>query len=334
MKQPVGIDVAEAVTLMNQESPREIYRTIFRADEVRAQYCGNRIATCAIINAKSGNCGENCAFCPQSVHAHSRIDKYPLKSSDELVAAAIRAETAGAQCFGIVTSGRRIAAPQEQAVIVEAVRRLHERGGIAACASLGVIDAAFMTALREAGLQRYHHNLEAAASYYPQICTTRTFADNVATLKLARDAGLKVCSGCLFGLGENNTQRVELLQSLRELGITSIPLNFLNPVPGTRLDGKTRPLRALECLKIIAVGRLMLPTAQLRVCGGREKNLRDMQSWIFAAGANALMIGSYLTYGDRDIPDDLQLIRDAGMCLYGDDNADDTGDGGGGEPTA
>ncbi len=313
MNKTFGIGFDEAVNLMNQNLPSEIYRLIFRANAVREEYCGNKISTCAIINAKSGNCGENCAFCPQSVFAQSKIEKYPLKSSDELVDAALKSENKHAHCFGIVTSGRKVSDPDEQSSICDAVRRINAQSKISVCASLGTIDADFMTRLRDAGLKNYHHNLEASESFYPQICTTRTFADNVATLKLAKDNGLNVCSGCLFGIGENNTQRVELLQSLRELKIDSIPLNFLNPLPGTRLDGKTAPLTALECLKIIAVARLMLPKTQLRVCGGREKNMRDMQSWIFAAGANALMIGSYLTTGGRNVENDMQMIRDAGM---------------------
>ena len=308
-----GISVGEAVALMEQDAPSDIYRIIFRADAVREKYCGNKISTCAIINAKSGNCGENCAFCPQSVFAQSKIEKYPLKSSDALVEAALKAEADHAHCFGIVTSGRKVCERAEQNAICDAVRRISSRNKIGVCASMGTIDADFMARLREAGLQRYHHNLEASESFYPEICTTRTFADNVATLKLAKANGMTVCSGCLFGIGESNAQRVELLNALRELEITSVPLNFLNPLPGTRLDGKVAPLTALECLKIIAVARLMMPSSQLRVCGGREKNMRDMQSWIFAAGANALMIGSYLTTGGRNIESDLRMIRDAGM---------------------
>jgi biotin synthase len=167
--------------------------------------------------------------------------------------------------------------------------------------------------LKSAGLESYDHNLEAAASFYPQVCTTRTYQDNVDTLRAAQQVGLKVCSGGLFGMGESSAQRIELFDALRELGVTSVPINFLHPLDGTPLkNDNVAPLTPFECLRIIAVARLMLPTATLRICGGREYNLRDMQSWIFSAGANGIMIGCYLTTAGRKTEDDLQMIKDAG----------------------
>ena len=317
-KDYIGISRAEAVELMNQTNPEAIYSTINRARLVREQHHGRRVSTCAIINAKSGNCGENCAFCPQSVHAQSQIEKYPLKSAQEMFEASEKAAHNHAHRFGIVTSGRAVALPAEQEAICDAVKKISAAGNIKPCASLGVISREFLHRLIAAGLTRYHHNLEASRSFYPSVCTTRTYDDNINTIKMAKELGLKVCCGCLFGLGENNEQRVELFDDLRAIEADSIPLNFLNVIPGTRLDGKTTPLTALECLKIIAVARLMIPGANLRLCGGREKNLRDLQSWAFAAGATSMMIGAYLTTGNRNIDTDLQMLTDLGMELVAD----------------
>ncbi len=313
-----GIEFDEVLELMNLEAPADIYELIFRAGQVREKYCGNKISTCAIINAKSGNCGENCAFCPQSVHSSSKIDVYPLKSSKEILAAAAEAEKGHAQSFGIVTSGRAVCLEEEINEICDAARAITSETGIAPCASLGIVDRDCLKRLKAAGIVSYHHNLEASASYYPEICTTRTFEDNVNTLREAKAQGMMVCSGGLFGLGESNRQRVELFDSLRDIGVDSVPINFLNAIPGTPIEKKLKPLTALECLKIIAVARLMMPDTQIRICGGREKNLRDMQSFIFVAGANAVMIGSYLTTGGRGIDDDMQMIKDAGMELSAD----------------
>ncbi len=310
-----GIDRKEAETLMRERAPEAIYELIYRAGKVRQQHCGNRVHTCAIVNAKSGNCGENCAFCPQSVHASSQIDKYPLKSSEELMEKAIEAETNHACSFGIVTSGRAVRDTKEIEVICRTISAISTRNGIGPCVSLGTVSRDCLKQLKAAGCQSYHHNLETSAGYYPKICTTRTFEDNVRTVKDAKEMGFKVCSGGLFGMGESDEQRVDLLATLREIEVDSVPVNFLNPIPGTRISNMAKPMSPLECLKIIAVARLMLPAVQIRICGGRELNLRDMQSWIFAAGASALMIGSYLTSSGRNVEDDMQMITDAGMVI-------------------
>jgi biotin synthase len=310
---PIGFD--EALKLL--ETPdAEIMNLISRADKVRRDYFGNKVVACSIINAKSGNCGEDCKFCPQSVHSDSVIEKYPLLDTESIVTEAQNAEASRAHTFGIVTSGRSINQPDDQARIVNTVSAIANETGIGPCASLGTVDEKFLLQLKESGLISYHHNLEAAESFYPQICTSRTFKDNVETIKTAKRIGLGVCSGGLFGMGESLQQRVELFETLRELEVDSVPVNFLNPVDGTPLKAGNPPkLTPFDCLRIIAVARLMMPTTTIRVCGGREYNLRDMQSWIFAAGANAMMVGCYLTTKGREVADDMQMIKDAGMEL-------------------
>ena len=162
----------------------------------------------------------------------------------------------------------------------------------------------------------YHHNLETARSFFPEICTTHDYDEDVETVRIAKEAGMKVCCGGIFGLGESPDQRVELALTLRELDVDSVPLNFLNPVPGTRLEG-ARNLTPMECLRIIALFRFFLPDRRISVCGGREPNLREFQSWIFMAGASGTMVGNYLTTSGRDRETDLQMFQDAEMTLGG-----------------
>ena len=313
MKNSTGIDIREANRLMSLPDS-DVIQLIARADKVRQKFRGNEVVTCAILNAKSGNCSENCSFCPQSSHSSTKINTYDLMKPNEVVLKAKEAHDNSAHSFGIVTSGRKVHSSDEKESICESIKAITKETGVSACGSLGIIDKEYMQELKDSGMKALHHNLETARSFYPNICTTRTYDDNVNTIKAAKEVGLSVCCGGIFGMGESNEQRVEFIETLRELDVDSVPVNFLNPAEGTPLAALAPPtLTPLECLKIIAVIRLMMPETQIRICGGREKNLREMQSWIFAAGADALMIGSYLTTSGRDINADLQMIKDAGM---------------------
>jgi len=189
------------------------------------------------------------------------------------------------------------------------VRRIREETTIDPSCSLGIIDTATAIALKKAGVKTYHHNLETARSFFPNICTTHDYQEDLDTLRIARDAGLNVCCGGIFGMGETVPQRVELAMMLRELNIDSVPLNFLNPIPGTRLEAADF-ITPLDCLMTIAIFRFILPAQRISVCGGREKNLRDLQSWIFLAGASGTMIGNYLTTTGRLPEHDWQMLRD------------------------
>jgi len=270
-----------------------------------------KIHLCAILNAKSGRCAENCAFCAQSAHAKTAAPVYPLKSRSDIVAGALEADAAGARCYGIVTSGTRVTPGAEFEELLAAIREIRARTQIPPSASLGILDASTAAALAEAGCVTYHHNLETARSFFPQICTTHDYEEDVATIQVAKASGMQVCCGGLFGLGESSAQRIELALTLRELDVDSIPLNFLNPVEGTRLEGM-RQLSPLDCLRIIVMFRYMLPNKRISVCGGRESNLRELQSWIFMAGADGMMVGNYLTTSGRDLALDHQMLSDAG----------------------
>lgn len=286
------------------------------AHRLRERHLGDTIELCSIINAKSGRCAENCAFCAQSGHHRTAAPVYPLKPLAEIVEGAQRAEAEGSHCYGIVTSGTRVRPGDEFDRILEALRIIRTTTSIDPSTSLGILDETTAAALAAAGCVTYHHNLETARSFFPNICTTHDYEEDVATVRTAKGAGMQVCCGGIFGLGESPEQRIELALTLRELDVDSVPLNFLNPIAGTPLEGKN-DLTPLDCIRIIALFRYLLPTKRISVCGGRDKNLRDFQSWIFMAGASGTMIGNYLTTIGRDREADLQMFRDAEVSFHG-----------------
>jgi len=279
------------------------------AQYLREQSFGNGIDLCSIINAKSGRCAENCAFCAQSSHHQTETPVYPLKTAEEIVAGARQAAAEGNHCYGIVTSGTGVQSGEEFERILSATREIRQLGLIAPSASLGILTDQQARMLADAGCVTYHHNLETARSFFPEICTTHDYQDDVETVKRAKVAGMEVCCGGIFGLGESLEQRVELGMTLRELDVDSVPINFLNPVPGTRLE-HMRQLTPMDCLRIITLFRYLLPEKRITVCGGRETNLRELQSWIFMAGASGTLVGNYLTTSGRERETDLQMLKD------------------------
>ena len=284
------------------------------AHGLREAYFGRQVSLCVIINAKSGLCSEDCAFCSQAATSKAEVTKYPLLPKDKLVDAAKAAYAQGATRFSLVTSGKGVVSVKEQGEILGAVAAIREAVPIRVCVSLGLADRPFLEELQDAGVYRFHHNLETAASFYPHICSTHTYRDRLATIEAAKDAGLKVCSGGIFGLGETVAQRHEMAQTIKELAVDAIPLNFLHPLAGTRLAD--RPLlEPLEALKIIAAFRLTFPDKTIIICGGRQPTLRSLTPLVFAAGANALMTGDYLTTKGRLPEDDRQMLADLGLEL-------------------
>lgn len=281
------------------------------ADKIRQKYAGAPVDCCAIINGRSGKCSENCKYCAQSAHYHTGVKEYGLLSEEQFFEAAKKAKEAGAVRFSIVTSGRGQSKADDFENICKALHRIKTELGIEVCASLGILTLEQAKALKAAGVSRFHSNLETSASYFPEICTTHTYADKFSTIKNAQAAGLRVCSGGIFGLGETPEQRVEMALTLKELGIDSVPLNLLNPIPGTPLEGK-KPLPPLEILRAYAVYRFILPKAQIRTAGGREVNLRDLQAMALNGGASGIMIGGYLTTGGRATERDMQMLEDLG----------------------
>ena len=306
-----GIDNKDALALL-ESTGAEMYELFNRANQARIAHRGMDMELCGIINAKSGMCPENCKFCPQSVHSDSKVDCYPLASPETIIFAARAAKAGRVDRFSIVTSGEAVEDEAEIAAIETAIAGIGQEVGVAPCASLGLLSKETLLRFKAAGLTRYHCNLEAAKSFFENICTSHKWEDSADTIRIAKSIGLTVCSGGIFGLGESLAQRVELLDQIRALDVDSVPINFLNPIAGTPLENAA-PISPLECLKAVAVARLMMPEKNIRVCGGREHNLRDLQSWLLIAGVDGLMIGNYLTTAGRKVEDDLKMIADAGF---------------------
>lgn len=309
---PIGSD--EAVALLEAEGA-DIYKLFNRANEVRLAHRKKEVNLCGIVNAKSGMCTEDCKFCAQSAHNDVKnVECYNLMDTSSIVEKGIISQKNKASRFGIVTSGVAVSEEAELQSLEQTLNQLSSTLTAKPCASLGNVSKETLLRLKAAGLTRYHCNLETAKSFYPEICSTRPWEDSVKTIETAKEVGLAVCCGGLFGLGESVQQRVELLEQIRDLDVDSVPLNFFYPVDGTRVE-IDKPLAPLECLKIVAVARLMLPTKEIRVCGGREFNLGDLQSWILICGADGLMVGGYLTTRGRAVEDDLKMIADAGFTV-------------------
>ncbi|MFZ5648495.1 MAG: biotin synthase BioB [Bacillota bacterium] len=292
---------------------QEIYELISVSNMVARHFNGTRIELCSIINARSGNCSEDCSFCAQSSRYNTGAAVYPMVSPQEILRQAVAMEKAGARRFSIVTSGRGISGHDLETVL-KAIELLKRETGLGLCASLGIIDEKKALMLKEAGVTMYHHNLEASAGYYPLVCTTHSHADRVKTVKAAQKAGLRVCSGGIIGLGESFEQRVDLAFEIRQLGVDSVPVNFLCPIPGTPLEGAAfNP--PISLLHTLAVFRLILPGAVIRLCGGRKAGLGRLQPLAFMAGADGVMIGDYLTTRGEDPDGDMKMFADLGLSL-------------------
>ncbi len=265
---------------------------------------------CGIISAKTGACSEDCAFCAQSAH-HKSAAVHPLVDYDTLAGRAEALAQAGAARFGIVTSGHALT-EKEMDRLCEYALRLRREFPLRLCASLGRLRKGQAGRLRQAGFTRYHHNLETSASFYPAICTTHAYEERTATVAQAAREGLETCSGGIFGLGERWEDRVDMAFTLRNLDVDSLPLNFLHPIPGTPLENR-HPLPPAEALRCIALFRLIHPRRDIIICGGREYTLGQRQSHIFAAGANALMIGNYLTTAGSGLEADREMLESLGL---------------------
>src|SRR5512133_3637244 len=311
----VPISADEARRLIRDDSGPALDALMDRARAVREAVHGREVALCGITNAKSGRCPEDCGFCSQSAHfPDADAPVYPLLSADEIVAQAKAAERAGAREFSIVTSGTRISSERELGVLEEAVRRLRAETAVEPCASLGLVREPELARLKAAGLMHYHHNLETARSFFDEVCTTHGYDEQLETIRAAKGLGLKLCSGGILGMGETPEQRVELAETIRALGIDCVPMNFLNPRPGTPMQ-QVKAITPEECLAAIAVFRLMMPTAHIFVMGGREVNLGAQQDLIFYAGANGTMVGNYLTSAGRAPDATVGMVEAHGLAL-------------------
>ena len=294
------------------ENARQLLRTpldelIAQANEVRKKYVGNKLQLCGILNARSGLCREDCKFCAQSSRYRTAAPVYSLMGRHDIVAAAMQRKAIGAERFAIVTSGNRLT-EAELDEIAQAVSEITENVGIAVCASLGALNEDQLMALKDAGLSRYHHNIETSRSFYPHIVTTHSFNDRISTIKAAKEAALEVCSGGIIGMGETWHDRLDMARILEELQVDSVPLNILIPIEGTPLENAER-ISIDDCIRTICIFRIILRDKTIKIAAGREAVLKDSQLKAFLAGANGMIIGGYLTVKGQSPEADTALIE-------------------------
>lgn len=271
---------------------------------------------CALVNAKSGHCGEDCAFCAQSAHYRTGVQEYPLLDGETVVACAEEAVGLGAQRFCIVTSGRRLS-DEEFRKVTEMLELIKKRlPQLLLDASLGELDWKRAERLKKAGVSRYNHNIETAPSFYPRICSTHDFKERLRTAKCVKDAGMELCCGGIIGMGEDWGHRIEMAFALKELEPDCVPINLLIPQKGTPLEGRGKT-SVVDAIKSVSIMRLILPKATVKVAGGRETCLGDFQGFALLAGADGIIIGGYLTTEGRSAEDDLRMLEQAGE-FFGD----------------
>jgi len=312
-----GITRDEALQLTKLKEEADILLLCETADRVRQACCGNVVEPCSIMNIKSGNCSEDCAFCAQSAHHPSpNSPVYGLKSSAEIVAQAKQAAEWGAKRFCLVSQGRGVKyhspKPKEFEQILQTVRQIIDEVGIKPCCALGELTLEQAQALKEAGVTRYNHNLESSANFYKTIVSTHTWEDRVATVRNLKAVGIQACTGGIIGMGESWEDRIDLALALRELQVESVPINLLNPREGTPLGNRPK-LSPYEALQAIAIFRLILPQQILRYAGGREAVMGELQALGLKAGINAMLVGNYLTTLGQPPSADWEMLQQLGL---------------------
>lgn len=307
------INREEGLWLFNHESTSDIFDLLAWANRIRERYKGNKIHLCSIVNAKAGACSENCRFCAQSSFYQTGSPKYGFVDPEPVRDAAEEAHRHGVTAVGLVAAWKGLSEGPMLDEVCDRIRELKAGGKTRPDASLGIIKSQQVAdRLKEAGLECYGHNLESSRRFFPQTCTTHTYDDRLETIGYLKQAGVKICSGGIIGMGETREDRCDLAFALKEIGANVVPINILNPIKGTPFEHNA-PLPVLEILKTIACFRFILPRQEIMIAGGRTVNLRDAQSMVFMAGASALMVGNYLTTLNQPVEKDLQMLKDLGL---------------------
>lgn len=307
-------DQALELAQLGESSPTELFKA---ADELRRKKHDNTLDLCSIVNAKSGKCSEDCKFCGQSSHYNAAVASYDIVDGEKALSLAKENEQHGVSRFSLVTAGRTVTDSHLEAFGL-IYQRLRQETQLSLCASMGFLTKKMARELKMMGVTRYHCNLEASRSFFPQVCSTHTWDEKVATIKIAQDVGLEVCSGGIIGMGESLAQRLELAFELGELGVLSIPLNILTPIKDTPF-AQLQPLSVGEVLTCVAMFRFINPDAVIRLAGGRNQ-LRDEQHKCFTSGANGAIVGNYLTTIGNNLSEDMAMFRSLGFDLTGKHN--------------
>lgn len=297
----------EEIFKIQNEDLRQLMKC---ADEIRKKMCGNKFNLCTIINGKSGRCSEDCKYCAQSVHFRTYAKEYGLLDSDTVLKSAESNCSQGVHRFSIVTSGRKLTS-KEVDEVADIYNSINDECSIELCASHGLLSYEELKKLKEAGVTRYHNNLETSRRYFPNICTTHTYDEKIATIKNAMKAGLKVCSGGIIGMGESMEDRIDMAFTLRELNVDSVPVNILNPIKGTPLENMEH-ISYDEILRTVVLFRFIMPKTQIRLAGGRAL-LDDKGKKVFKSGVNAAISGDLLTTSGIKTSDDIELVKSLGF---------------------
>ena len=285
------------------------------ANKITAENFNNDVEACSIISAKTGACSENCKYCAQSKHNHAEIDCHPLLDVETVKQAALSAKENGATRFCIVTSGRK-PTDNDFNKILEMIKEVASIEGIHCCASLGLLSEDQIKQIKNAGVERYNHNINTSKDYHEKICTTHNFEDRVNTVKMVQKAGIESCCGVIIGMGEGRADRIDMALSLRELNPKTVPINFLDPIKGTPLENYKDKIDEEEILKTICIFRIILPKAMLRYAGGRCSRLSKFnQKRGLIAGINSILVGNYLTTLGSNATEDKKTLEELNMSL-------------------
>ena len=301
----IGYD--EALALLRTLPEEELYALAHR---LRTHYQGKQFETCSIMNARSGRCSEDCKWCAQSKFYHTDIQIYPLIDEPEALAEARHNAAKGVKRFSLVTSGRSLT-DREIDKISTIYRQIGSTVHILLCASMGLLNREQLQKLKDSGVERYHCNMETAPSYFKQLCSTHTPEEKIQTIRWAKEVGLSVCSGGIIGMGESEEQRIELAVTLQQIGVDSIPVNVLNPIPGTALEN-TPPLSDSHILRAMAMMRIINPTADIRLAGGRNR-IKHLEKRLLFCGVSASIVGDMLTTAGSKIDADFTFFRSHGF---------------------
>jgi len=305
---PATVD--EAMALNGNYSTEELCRA---ADEVRQKWCGNEVHTCSIVNARSGKCGEDCKWCAQSAHHKTGINEYEHIPHDEMMHAFHANKEHKVKSFSLVTSGRKVM-PPHMSYFCNLYKEAAAEGGMNLCASMGLLDREQLQQLWDAGVRKYHCNLETSKSYFPKLCSTHTVEDKLRTIEIAKEIGFKICSGGIIGMGESMRDRVELAAEAREAGASSIPINILQPIKGTPLENIDL-ISEDEIARSVALMRLVAPKCTLHFAGGRARLSQEAMARIMRGGINGALVGDMLTTIGNKIDADYKLFEETGYIL-------------------
>ncbi|MCX5633170.1 MAG: biotin synthase BioB [Phycisphaerae bacterium] len=288
-----------------------LWDLLYCANQIRQKFFGNKIKVCSIVPGRLGGCNQDCKFCAQSARYESSFKETKTLTDEEIINAAKQAKQKGVSNFGIVYSGKTIS-EKELVRLEKLIPKIKNGVGINVCGGFGIIDYEQAVRLKKAGMARYNHNLETSRNHFKNIVTTHDYDCRIETVKAAKKAGLGLCTGGIFGIGETDTDRIDMALQIKELGVDMVPMNFLHPIAGTPLADMPT-MQPSQILRLIALYRFILPKTGIKIAGGRVLNLRDMQSWIFYAGATSILSGNYLTTAGRAVEEDVRMIKDLGL---------------------